>query len=343
MDGNQDQTNTTRIWVDESESIYYNTRYYYRIRAWNQLGFSAYSPEQNLTTPLDPSSNPPQASGGGFVLKAFVAGSDLIRLEWTDVDHEDGYFPAWRVHNVPPWNTANPGIIPNNLYMYYRVTPGVNYDFKVTASNSKGSIDSNIVAAEIPVDTQNLGGLRIKNNTSYDAYNLRLGGSNGTDLLTQGEYILPHQYWDTPLLNPGSTTLYVDLGIAPSDDQFFYYSSIPVTVTAGENNEVNIDLTAGQVLHGTFHGTEWGDLDFPEHQIVFNANGSFTRSFRRGTGSWSVVQTGSIVVTNWPNYGGIEFTLNSGGPYCIISLPFQTLYSRISVVITNGSVELGRQ
>jgi hypothetical protein len=212
----------------------------------------------------------------------------------------------------------------------------------VDAFNSKGSLPSNTVVKKIPLDTSNLGSLRINNNTAYDAYNLKLGGENGTPLLGQGQYILPHSQWDTPLLTPGTTTLYVDIGIAPSDDQLFYYSAIPATVTAGQTNTININLTAGDVLKGTFYGNEWADLDFPEHEIKFAQDGSFTRRLRRGTNPWSVVQTGNITNVNWPDYGMIEFKLN-GNQYSIIALPFQTLYSRIGVAIPNGSVELSRQ
>jgi flagellar hook assembly protein FlgD len=72
--------NTTTI---DDASLLQSTTYYYRIRAWNGAGFSAYSNEVSVTTPiLNAPSN----------LAATAVSSTQVRLSWTDNSTDETAF-----------------------------------------------------------------------------------------------------------------------------------------------------------------------------------------------------------------------------------------------------------
>lgn len=120
-----------------------NTRYYYRVRAINALGNSAYTPEVSALTPI-PAPAPPQD------LVAEVVSATEIALSWTDASSNEAGFQIERSSN------ALSGFVliatrTESSFSNTGLTPGTQYFYRVRAVNSGGSSAYSTVISALTV------------------------------------------------------------------------------------------------------------------------------------------------------------------------------------------------
>jgi fibronectin type 3 domain-containing protein len=111
-----------------------NTQYFYRVRATNAAGFSGYSNEVSVTTPV-----PPITPSGA---RTTLITSTEIDLAWQDNSNNETGFKVFRktssigtfnlVTTLPPSSTS---------YQDTGLTPGTQYDYHIQAFNLAGFSD----------------------------------------------------------------------------------------------------------------------------------------------------------------------------------------------------------
>jgi hypothetical protein len=133
-----------------STSLSANTKYYFRVRASNSAGYSAYSNVASATTPsAPPPPNPPVAPAN---LTASAISSSQINLAWSDLSsNEDGFKIQRSTDNATYFQVASVGANATS-YADTGRNAGTTYYYRVQAYNSGGSSAfSNIASATTPV------------------------------------------------------------------------------------------------------------------------------------------------------------------------------------------------
>ena len=109
-----------------------NTQYFYRLRAGNAIGTSAYSAAANATT------DPVLPTTPSFI-SAIATGPFAVTLTWSDAAYEDGYVIERRLGTNGLW-----GFLTNVLanvagFVDSSVTPVTTYEYRLYATNILGS------------------------------------------------------------------------------------------------------------------------------------------------------------------------------------------------------------
>jgi fibronectin type 3 domain-containing protein len=120
-----------------------NTTYYYRVRARNSAGDSAYTNVDSATTPTCPV-EPPAAPTN---LSARARGRAKINLSWTDnANNEDGFYIYRGTDgvNFSLLDTVGPN---TTSYDDTNVQSKTTYYYKVCAYNANGESCSNVASA----------------------------------------------------------------------------------------------------------------------------------------------------------------------------------------------------
>ncbi|MBI3926651.1 MAG: fibronectin type III domain-containing protein [Armatimonadetes bacterium] len=116
-------------------NLYPGTQYFYRLRACNASGVSAYSNEAGATTQGSPP--PPLAAPSN--LQAYVLSSTSIQLTWNDNSSQESGFQVWRqVSGAGSFRKVKS--VGSNLTTasFSGLTPGVSYTFLVRAYDGLG-------------------------------------------------------------------------------------------------------------------------------------------------------------------------------------------------------------
>lgn len=119
------------------------TTYFYRIRATNSGGDSAYSSEANATTLLG-------APAAPATLSAVAVSSNQINLTWADVSNETGFKIERKTGATGTYSqiaTTTAGVL---TYNNTGLTPGTAYYYRVRATNAAGDSPYSPEASAIP-------------------------------------------------------------------------------------------------------------------------------------------------------------------------------------------------
>jgi titin len=133
----------TDITTYNDTTVLENTTYWYRVRASNAFGDSAYSNTATATTPVCPT-NPPDPPTN---LVAKGKGKAKINLTWTDNSNNEDGFNIYRGTDgivFDPLDTVGPDV---TTYDDFSALSGVTYYYKVCAYNGDGESCSNVASA----------------------------------------------------------------------------------------------------------------------------------------------------------------------------------------------------
>jgi phosphodiesterase/alkaline phosphatase D-like protein len=122
-----------------------NTTYYYRVRAYNAAGNSAYSNTASATT--GPAASTVPAAPSDLTATGAI---DHIHLTWADNSSNEDNFDLWRKQDGSYWLPLVKPPANTTSYADYNVLSGVIYSYAIRAQNEVGSSDwSNYVSASV--------------------------------------------------------------------------------------------------------------------------------------------------------------------------------------------------
>ncbi len=135
----------------EIDGLEESTLHYFKVRAINYLGPSAWSNEVSLTTLLKAPSN--------LVANSFA--SDSIYLQWKDNSSKESGFEIWQQENGGDWHLSKTVGVNYSISEITGLTSGANYCYKLRAYNAANQSDwSNISCATtqsgVPATPSNL-------------------------------------------------------------------------------------------------------------------------------------------------------------------------------------------
>ena len=260
------------------------TNYFYRVRATNAVGDSAYSNEANATT----FTNPPDAPTG---LAATTTSSTQIDLSWTDVANETGFkierktgvggsYSQIATVGAGVVTYSNTGLAPNTTY-YYRVratnaggdSPYSN-EANATTLDSAPAAPSALAATAVSTTQINLSwtdnasnetGFKIERKTGSGGTYAEIGtvGANVTTYNDAGLSPTTTYYYrvratnsigDSGYSNEANATTSTPIPDAPSDltATVFSSSEIDLTWTDNSSNETGFKIERKLGVGGTY-------------------------------------------------------------------------------------------
>lgn len=114
-----------------------NTKYYYRVRAYNDEGYSEYSNEDYVTTSESDSDEPKTPTN----LNADAVSYKQVTLKWQDNSNNENGFDIERKTSSSSWNeiaSVGKGVV---KYTDNSVSPDTKYYYRVRAYNNAGHSD----------------------------------------------------------------------------------------------------------------------------------------------------------------------------------------------------------
>lgn len=117
------------------------TTYQFFVQVFNSWG----TVESNVVSLTTPSNQEVQPPTGEINLAATAESSNVINLQWDNVQNEDGYRVYYRISGTSEWLehvVVSAGIVNESIEGLQAITT---YQFYIQAFNNAGSLDSNIV------------------------------------------------------------------------------------------------------------------------------------------------------------------------------------------------------
>jgi fibronectin type 3 domain-containing protein len=272
-----------------------NTQYFYRVRATNSAGFSGYSNEASVTTPV-----PPVTPTGA---RATLITSTEIDLAWQDNSNNEAGFKIFRkTSSIGTFNLVTT-LPPNSTsYQDTGLTPGTQYDYHIQAFNLAGFSDfTGLSTATLTAAPTNVSAVGAGNQialawtapfgaATYDVYRSTVAGGEGLVPLQTG--LTSTSFTDTNLAN-GTTYFYqiTALNAGGESARSMEVSGITVAgapsgvVALPQNGQVFLRWTspAGAATYNVFRGTASGqEAAIP---VLIGVTGPFVTDTRLTNGN----------------------------------------------------------
>ncbi len=305
-----------------------STLYYYRVRAYNGAGNSAYTSPVNATTHAAatvPSISAPATSTGTFTVTmtypfsgTLGSTSDGYYLE-ESTSPTTGFSVVASVTNTRQTSWTKSLTKPTGTY-YYRVRV-----YNMNGYSPYSAIIS--VTVNVPVAKATL---RITNNTKYDMIDIKLNNTQYINTVNTG--VLIGNSYSVEFSSSGSVTYYLGVGFwnGTSRNVWFYLSGT-ANVTLGSTTNVTFNNpTIAQMLSGFSSSKNWNGYYFDAASNYKTCRFNFTSS-----GGWTfydgTVQngSGSVILVSWPNYATIiTFKICSSCADIQLAYPFGSFMYR---------------
>ncbi|WP_193378525.1 fibronectin type III domain-containing protein, partial [Singulisphaera acidiphila] len=281
------------------------TIYFFRVRAYNALGDSAYSnviTARTSTVPTAPTN-----------LTATAGGNDRINLAWTDLStNEQGFKIERSTDGVNFTQIATVGANQTAYTVVTGLTPGTTYSFRVRAYNGDDSAYSNtataatatiVPAAPINPTATAVSNIQI-NLTWIDNSDNKIGYKveRSTDGVNFTEIATVASTWSSPVT-------YQAIGLVPATNYTFRIraynaagnsaASSTVSATTAGYPVMPTGLTATATL-GTTIQVSWQD--------VGNETGYKLERSPNGSSNWTLIVELGADVTSYTNSGLTEYT-----------------------------------
>ena len=198
---------------NDSTGLSANTIYYYRVRAYNTGGTSAYTSNANATTlPL-----PPAAPSG---LTATAANSSTINLSWTDNSNNETGFKVERSPDNSTWSLITTAGANVTSYSNTGLAATTKYYYRVRATNTGGDSSNstaNATTTAIPAPPSGLGATKLSNTSIR--LNWTDNSNNETGFRVQRS--TNGTTWSTITTTAAGATTYTNTGL--THGQIYYY------------------------------------------------------------------------------------------------------------------------
>jgi len=299
----------TTVYTDRGLSP--QTTYYYRIRAYNTTGNSAFSNLTNATTPEI--YGPPPTLASPSNLTATATSSSQINLSWLDNSNNEDGFRIEKQNADNSWSEISH--VPANITSYSNtgLTANTSYSYRVRAYNGDAYSEySNIATAR----TQQQGttvpnapsGLTA---TATSTTQINLTWTDNSDnesgfRIERGNGVNPTS-WSEIATVSGNVSTYSNTGLTANTDYSYRVraynvsgnSSFSNTATARTQQQM-ITVNApsnliASVLSSTQINLSWTDNS--------NNEEGFRVERRTGTGTWSQIAQVNPNITNYSNTG----------------------------------------
>jgi len=193
-----------------------NTQYFYRLRASNGIGTSAYSSEATATTDPVPPTTPSLTS-------ATASGPFTVNLFWSNASYEDGYVIERRLGTNGSWGFLASVAANVTSFIDGTVIPVTTYEYRVYATNVLGPSDySNtrtVITPQIPPPTAPSGLVaKALNSTSVVI--------SWNDVSFETGYRLERRFedpnsWTVVATLPSNTTSFTNIGLIEGVQYWF--------------------------------------------------------------------------------------------------------------------------
>ncbi|MEW5766794.1 MAG: PKD domain-containing protein [bacterium] len=264
----------TDFWVFEPDTVYY-----YRVRAYNLMGFSVYSKEAVVTSPDIPPAPPAD-------LKAVASSSHSINLTWQDnSDNETGF----RIERKGRGETyAEIAAVPANTETYFDsgLSPNAAYSYRVRAYNQMGDSAYSKEAAAATWDTPPSPPTHLRA-TVVESASVDLEWQDNSDNETGFKIEKKPKGGSYSLIGTvlATTETYSDLNIEPGATSYYRVRAYNQFGDSSYSNEVEVnipamgtvvkvvapaDVQAGETFEVSVEITEIEDLNTVEFNLGFD-------------------------------------------------------------------------
>ena len=273
------------------QSVQAQTRYYYRVRAVNAAGPSAFSNIVDATTPVGPPAAPQN-------LVATAASTTQINLTWNAIANVTNILIERSPNGNDNWNQIASLLGTATSYNDANLTQNTHYYYRIRATNASGNGQYSNVADATTPDAPPLAPARLTiTATTYNQISLQWADLSNNEAGFQIERSPDGAAW-TKIADAGvNTTTYIDQTVAP---QIHYYYRVRAVNGAGPSGYSNIvdtttpvgPPTAPQNLVATAASTTQINLTW---NAVATAEAILIERSPNGTSDWN--QVGSVAGT----------------------------------------------
>lgn len=295
---------TGGVVVHQDDGLSPNTEYFYRVRAYNQTGRSAYSSSAHTVTP-----GVPTAPSN---LQVATLSDSALRLTWNDNSSDESGFTIYRLsgETFVLIGTAEAGA---TLYDDSELGSATTYYYLVRAYNAQGeSDDSNIASGttdggsiSVPTAPSDLLAMAISQSQIQLDW---VDHSDNEDGFIVERALDPTLTWTTIDTVAADVTQYVDMGL-PADSTYFY--RVRAVNTAGTSTPTNVAGATTSPIQGGGRSEQFVDDD--GDVVTFSLVGvggtiTFTTNGESGIDTVYVGATqtgaGSLIVSITPSLNG---------------------------------------